>query len=97
MPGFKGWEVGINPHARVGGFWPKTGTQAARARFSRTHHGGPLDCVEETYLRRGRLGFKGQEVGIDPHASLGDLGQKPKTEPPGLGFRECIAGELGFE
>jgi len=33
-PGLRGWEVGIDRHARVGGFGPKSENRAAGARFS---------------------------------------------------------------
>jgi hypothetical protein len=86
--------VGIDLCARVGGFRPNCENRAVRARISRTQRGGSLDWVEGMYLVRGRLEFKGQEVGINPHAREGDLGPKGKSEPPGLDFRERIAGGL---
>jgi len=84
-PGLKGWQAEIDWHARVGGFGPKRENRAAGARFLRTNHGGPLDWVKGTYLGRGRSGFKGQEVGIDPHARVG--GFEPKIENQAAGAR----------
>lgn len=69
---------------RRGGFGLQTKIQAIEALFLQTHHRGPIDWVEGTYLGRGKLGLR-----------VGDLGQKPKTKLPGLGFQEHIMGGGG--
>ena len=83
--GVRGWEVGIDWCARVGGFGPKSENRAAGARFSRTNCGGPLKWVEGTYLGLGKPGLMGWEVGIDRCARVVWFG--PKTENRAVGAR----------
>jgi len=72
--GFKGWEMGIDRCARVGGFGWKTENRATGARFLRTKRGEAQIWIEGTHLGRGKPGFKGWEVGIDRCARVGGFG-----------------------
>ena len=72
-------EVGINPCVKVGGFGPKCENQAVAAQISQMHCGGALNLVEGTYLGWSKLGLKGQEMGIDPHARVGGCGLKTEN------------------
>lgn len=90
--GFKGQEVGIDLHARVGGIGPKIENGAAGARFLRTNCEGPLDWVKGNYLVRGKLGFKCQEAGIDPRARVGGFRPKCGNRAVGAWFSQTTCG-----
>ena len=90
--GVRGWEVGIDWCARVGGFGPKSENRAAGARFSRTNCGGPLKWVEGTYLGLGKPGLRGWEVGIDRHARVGGFGPKSENRAAGARFSRTNRG-----
>jgi hypothetical protein len=91
-PGLRGWEVGIDWRARVGGFGSKRKNRATRAQFSQMNHGGPLRWVEGTYLGRGKPGLRGWEVGIDWRTRVGGFGSKRKNRATGAQFSQMNHG-----
>src|ERR1700676_5456327 len=90
--GVRGWEVGIDWCARVGGFGPKSENRAAGAQFSRTNRGGACSWVVGTYMGPGKLGVRGWEVGIDWRARVGGFGPKSENRATGARFSRTNRG-----
>lgn len=86
--GLRGWGVGDERRARVGGFGLPAKNRAAKALFRLTKRGGWLECISADALTWQNVGLRWWEGAIEQHArGWADSPQKQKTEPLWLGFR----------